>query len=345
MHTTLKNFDVYKREATDKVSTIYLPLDTAIGELEKYAASPLQPWVWPTRPWTRLHIDFAGPKEGTMFLVIIDAHSKWMEVIPMKSATTLTTTQRLRMVFSRFGIPESIISDNGPQFSSSEFEQFCRKNGIRHIRVSPYHPASNGLAERAVQTFKQRFQKHTEGTIQDQIARLLFHYRITPHFTTGTSPSQLLFGRQIRSRLDTVKPSLEKRVRSRISKQKEDHDRTAKERILVEGQKVYAKNFRGKPRWLPGTIIQVSGPLSFRVELLDGRVMRCHQDQLRARESDATRAEDNSDLLPDRSTPSTTLEAETEIEEIDPSAFPQLPLQETVSGRRYPTRARAPQIT
>ena len=236
------------------------------------AASPLQPWVWPTRPWTRLHIDFAGPKEGTMFLVIIDAHSKWMEVIPMKSATTLTTTQQLRMVFSRFGIPESIVSDNGPQFSSSEFEQFCRKNGIRHIRVSPYHPASNGLAERAVQTFKQGFQKHTEGTIQDRIARLLFHYRITPHSTTGTSPSQLLFGRQIRSRLDTVKPSLEKRVRSRISKQKEDHDRTAKERILVDGQKVYAKNFRGKPRWLPGTIIQVSGPLSFRVELLDGRV-------------------------------------------------------------------------
>ena len=137
--------------------------------------SPLQPWSWPTRPWTRLHIDFAGPKEGMMFLVIIDAHSKWMEVILMKSATTLTTTQQLRMVFSRFGIPESIVSDNGPQFSSYEFEQFCRKNGIRHIQVSPYHPASNGLAERAVQTFKQGFQKHTEGTIQDRIAWLLFH--------------------------------------------------------------------------------------------------------------------------------------------------------------------------
>ena len=95
-----------------------------------------------------------------MFLIIIDAHSKWMEVIPMKSAATLTTTQQLRMVFSRFGIPESIVSDNGPQFSSSEFEQFCRKNGIRHIRVSPYHLASNGLTERIVQTFKQGFQKH-----------------------------------------------------------------------------------------------------------------------------------------------------------------------------------------
>ena len=132
-------------------------------------------------------------------------------------------------------------------------------------------------------------------------------------------------------------------MRSRISKQKEDHDQTAKERILVEGQKVYAKNFRGKPRWLPGAIIQVSGPLSFRVELLDGRVMRCHQDQLKARESDVTWAEDNSDLLPDRSTSSTMPEAETEIEEIDPSASSQPPLQETVSGRRYPTCTRGPQ--
>ena len=135
-----------------------------------------------------------------MFLIIIDAHSKWMEVIPMKSAATLTTTQQLRMVFSRFGIPESIVSDNGPQFSSSEFEQFCRKNGIRHIRVSPYHLASNGLTERIVQTFKQGFQKHTEGTIQDRIARLLFHYRITSHSTTGTSSLQLLFADTIDAR-------------------------------------------------------------------------------------------------------------------------------------------------
>ena len=142
-------------------------------------------------------MDFAGPKEGRMFLVIIDAHSKWLEVIPMKTATSATTVQQLRTVLAKFGVPESVVTDNGPQFIGMEFEQFCERNGIRHIKVAPYHPASNGLAECAVQTFKQGFQKYTEGTIEDRVARFLLHYRIIPHSTTGMSPAQLLFGRQL----------------------------------------------------------------------------------------------------------------------------------------------------
>ena len=85
------------------------------------ATAPLQPWSWPTRPWARLHMDFAGPMDGRMFLVVVDAHSKWLEVIPMKTATALTTVRQLRTLFSRFGIPECIVSDNGPQFAAEEF--------------------------------------------------------------------------------------------------------------------------------------------------------------------------------------------------------------------------------
>ena len=144
-----------------------------------------------------------------MYLVIVDARSKWLEVIPMKVGTALTTVQQLRVVFARFGVPESVVTDNGPQFITPQFEQFCQKNGIQHIRVAPHHPASNGLAERGVQTFKQGFQKNREGTIEDRIARFLLQYRVTPHSTTRTSPAELLFGRQIRMRLDAVKPDLE----------------------------------------------------------------------------------------------------------------------------------------
>ncbi len=122
-------------------------------------SAPLHPWSWPTRPWARLHIDFAGPMEGRMFLVVVDAHSKWLEGIPMKTATALKTIQQLRKLFARFGIHESLVSDNGPQFIAAEFQQFCQQNGIRHVQVAPYHPASNGLAERAVQTFKQGIRK------------------------------------------------------------------------------------------------------------------------------------------------------------------------------------------
>ncbi len=127
----------------------------------------------PTRAWSRIHIDFAGPMDGKMFLVVIDAYSKWIEVCPMTTPSTFTTTQQLRQLFSQFGIPETIVSDNGTQFLSAEFHEFCQVNGIHHIRVSPYHPSSNGLAERAVKVFKLGLKKQTQGTITDKIARFL----------------------------------------------------------------------------------------------------------------------------------------------------------------------------
>ena len=144
--------------------------------------------------------------------LIIVAHSKWLEVIPMNSTSATATIQALRTTFSQFGLPESIVSDNGPQFTSSEFSQFCHFNGIRHIRVPPYHPSLNGLAERAVQTFKKNFKKLSEGTVQDRLSRFLFSYRITPQTSTGISPAELMMGRSLRSRLHLLTPNLPQEV-------------------------------------------------------------------------------------------------------------------------------------
>ena len=127
-----------------------------------------------------LHIDFAGPMENLTFLVIVDAHSKWIEVVKMNSTTATATIRERRTVFAHFGIPESIILDNGPQFTSGEFTEFCHLNDIRHVRVPPFHPSSNGLAESAVQTFKKGFKKMSEGSVQDKITHFLFSYRIMP---------------------------------------------------------------------------------------------------------------------------------------------------------------------
>ena len=94
-----------------------------------------------------MHLDYAD-KEGKHFLVLVDSHSKWLEVMPTGSNTTAKTIELLRDKFASFGIPLHLVSDNGPHFTSGEFENFCKANGIRHTLVAPYHPASNGQAER-----------------------------------------------------------------------------------------------------------------------------------------------------------------------------------------------------
>ena len=257
--------------------------DQCQRDLPMPPSAPLRPWSWPTRPWSRLHIDYAGPMAGKMFLVVIDSHSKWIEVFPLSVASAQTTIQKLRQLFSRFGIPESIVSDNGPQFVAAEFEEFCRSNGIQHTKVAPYHPSSNGLAERAVQVFKQGFKKQTSGSLEDKLSRLLFQYRITPHTTTGVSPAELLLGKKLRSRLDFLKPSVDRTVHDRQMRQKVDHDRHSKERFFTEGENVYVKNHGKGDKWIAGEIVKKTGPLSFHVKLTCGRVVRYHQDQLRKR--------------------------------------------------------------
>ena len=123
----------------------------------------MQNWEWPAQSWSRLQIDYAGPYQGKMFLVVADAHSKWMEVSIVNSATTATTIEKLRTMSATHGLPRTVVSDNGSVFISSDFEQFMLRNGICHIRIVPYHPASDGLAERAVQTLKEGLKKLTSG--------------------------------------------------------------------------------------------------------------------------------------------------------------------------------------
>ena len=113
----------------------------------------LHPWPKPSEPWQRLHIDYAGPIEGQYFLVIVDALSKWPEIISTKSITTQQTIQILLYVFARYGLPEVVVSDNGTQFKSSQFVEFMVQNGIKHICSSPYYPMSNGQAGKFVNMF------------------------------------------------------------------------------------------------------------------------------------------------------------------------------------------------
>ena len=114
-----------------------------------------------------------------------------LEAQVVNSATSQNTINQLRTLFTTHGLPEVLVSDNGTSFTSTEFMEFMKRNGIRHVRTSPYHPSSNGLAERAVKTVKEGLKISNGGSLECQLARLLFQYRITPHSTTSRTTVQL----------------------------------------------------------------------------------------------------------------------------------------------------------
>lgn len=149
-----------------------------------------------------------------MFLAVVDAFSKWPEVVQMSSTTAEKTVDVLRRIFSQNGLPDQLVSDNGPQFVSECFRQFMQYNGIRHTTSAPYHPRTNGLAERLVQTLKQslRASKVDQTSLNKRLANFLLTYRNTPHTTTGETPAKLFMGRELCTRLTRLKPSVRETV-------------------------------------------------------------------------------------------------------------------------------------
>ena len=147
-----------------------------------------------------------SPLFNKMYLVIVDAHSKWPEVYEMSSTTSSMTITVLRQVFAAYGLPDCLVSDNGPQFVSEEFRSFLRVNGIKHLQSAPYHPATNGAAERFVQTLKRAIVAKRKDSRSDKhkLASFLLKYRSTPHASTGVAPSELFLSRSLKTVLDLL---------------------------------------------------------------------------------------------------------------------------------------------
>ena len=208
-------------------------------------------------------MDFAGPIDNHMLFVIIDAHSKLLEVFPLKSASSTATIMKLRALFASHGIPDSVVSDSGSSFVSAEMKEFLAANGVEQITSSPYHPASNGLAERAVQTFKAAIKKMKGTSLETKLQRFLLNYRTTPQGTTEVLPCQLLIGRQLKTLLDLVLPNVNKHIESVQASEKQYHNCCSKPRSFQQGDKILVRNYQGYPFWLPGVIKDVLGPVSY----------------------------------------------------------------------------------
>lgn len=163
-------------------------------------------------------------------------------------ATSATTIEILRTMFATHGLPDSLMTDNGTAFTSEEFSQFLRSNSIKHVRSAPYHPASNpasnGLAKRAVQTFKEGLRTQSAGSIQARVSRFLFAYRITPHSSTGCSPAELSLGRRPKALLDVMHPRLDKRVLENQERQRVGHDQHARNGHSRWGKRCMSKTWQ-----------------------------------------------------------------------------------------------------
>jgi len=173
---------------------------------------PDVPWTWPVAKWERIHVDFAH-FAGVSFLVGTDAHSKWPEVQIMANGTdTEETIEAVRGWFSRWGLPRSVVSDNGPPFQSELWERFLRNNGVKMVHSPPRHPKSNGSAERLVQSFKSALQKAVEDpmasdrSMEHRVNAFLMAYRNTPHSITSLTPAEMFLSRKPRTRLSLLDP-------------------------------------------------------------------------------------------------------------------------------------------
>ncbi|XP_029141278.1 uncharacterized protein K02A2.6-like, partial [Protobothrops mucrosquamatus] len=153
--------------------------------------APVHRWEETHTPWSRIHVDYAGPFQGQFFLVVVDSHSKWLEVVPVSSTTAAKTIQVLRNIFAAHGLPDVLVLDNGPQFTSTEFQGFLRTNMICYAASAPFHPSTNGLAEQMVRVAKDALKKLTYGNWHHRLADFLLAHRTTPCTATGKCPAEL----------------------------------------------------------------------------------------------------------------------------------------------------------
>lgn len=154
---------------------------------------PLLQTPVPDRPWEVIGMDIFYANHRN-YLVVVDYFSKFFELATLKRTTTADVVSKLTPMFARFGIPDVIRSDNGPQFVSQEFKRFLSEHDIKHVTSSPYYPQSNGQAERTVQTAKALMKK------SPNIHQALLAHRSTPG-QCGYSPAELLMGRKIKSNI------------------------------------------------------------------------------------------------------------------------------------------------
>ncbi|XP_060881536.1 uncharacterized protein K02A2.6-like [Metopolophium dirhodum] len=240
----------------------------------------LHSWPWPDGPSLRVHLDFLGPVNKRMFLVIIDAFSKWVYVKFMPNITTFSTIKILREYFAYWGIPAKLVTDNGPSLCSKEMEDFLQKNRVFHIKTSPYNPASNGAAENLVRTFKNFIKKcNPNSDIEVDVYRFVMSYNSIKHCSTGVTPAELHIGRTLPTQFDRLIPFAKNKYNKCLENAKHVF-RGNREKSYKIGDTVMCRNYGSGNIWVPGTIIKVLSPITYLVQINNSLVWKRHINQI-----------------------------------------------------------------
>ena len=259
--------------------------DICTAHRDTPSKEPLQQHNFVARPWSRVGADLCDLR-GRTLLVVSDYFSNFIEVENTHKVTTNGVSKALKAMFARYGVPDELVTDNGPQFASAEFVKFARVWGFKHVTSSPYYPQSNGRAENAVKTVKRLFTKCHEAGQSEY--RALLDWRNTPSEGIGTSPAQRFFCRHCKTLLPTTQILLEPRFSTekdmqalRGQKERQCHyynQHTRTRPPIAPGESVQMR-LPGDKTWSPGVCLGLVGPRSYRV-LVGGRAFRRNRRQL-----------------------------------------------------------------
>ena len=284
--------------------------------------APLQTVPLISVPFTKCATDLIGPlplteRRNLYILTLIDYASRWVEAVPLRTTTSTVIAEELLNIFSRIGIPKILVSDGGPQFTSSTMEEVLSIVGICHNVTSPYHPEANGLCERVNGTIKSMLRKLADDNPKswDRLLQfVLFAYREVPQETTGFSPFALVYGREARGPVAVVKdlwlgkdvePELQachtyvgdlqkriahscelacQRTESQAATSKKRYDKTSRPRSFCRGDQVLlllpTSSNKLTSQWKgPYEIVEKCSEVEYKVEI-NGKVKQYHINTL-----------------------------------------------------------------
>ncbi|UYV74834.1 K02A2.6-like [Cordylochernes scorpioides] len=277
-------------------SSVWWPkMDSQIEEFVKecspcmhhQTAPPAENTPWPrtNQPWQRVHVDHFYFR-GDCYLLVVDANSNWIEVFPVRGTTSQENIKLLRECFARYGLPQCLVSDNGPPFNSIEFKEFLRKNNVYHLTSPAYNPSSNGIAEVSVRIIKKSLEKSLEESPNSNmdciLQNVLFNYRNTP--TSLDKPP-------VERLLSYVPRTFVNCLNSEFIQTTFGRNECGRRHFQVGDKVLFTRVIQNRRKWFKAQVIRRLGYNVYLVKNLKG-TFKVHVNQMRTG-SDTKYAEDS----------------------------------------------------